>query len=294
MKRLIQLIQIPEFKPLHVMNRVFIELCGAFMDHNCDIRIVTTFNTLEDGGIIFLDNSAGNYINNKELYNKLAKICPNTVFICWYWEDTTFRPFNMMILTGEYYINLSTITHGHSNYMLESTFIPLKLRANDSPDNIGTYQRNVIRDYCFMGSGYRIDWVPSEFTGIYHQIMYNNYLSYDERREIYLSSMFAFGFQSDENIYTGHLSQRLFEGMAYGCIVLCENKLAADFTDNIIVYVSSKYDLIEKMHFYKNNPILVREKQILGYEWVKKYGTNRLSISLFLDNINNRFGKVFE
>jgi hypothetical protein len=295
MKRLIQLPQFNDLTPLPVMNQVFRELTEGFTDYNCTIKIVTSLDHLEDDGIIFLDNYAGNYINYKEIYMEIGKKCPNSIFICWYWDkDDSFRPFQYMIHTGEYYINKTVDIYQHYDYMMRPDFVPFKLRASESPDKIGLYERKIERDYCFMGGGYKMDWIPKEFNGLYHRVIYDNYLSYEERRTIYLSSIFAFGFQSDGNILTGHLSQRIFEGLAYGCIVLCENKLASIFTDGTVIYVSSKEDLIEKMKYYKEHPEEIIKLQQKGYEWVKKYGTNRLTIQNFLDKIKSMFYKEFD
>ena len=169
----------------------------------------------------------------------------------------------------------------------------MRLRANDPPDMIGKYLRNNVRDYCYMGGGYKKDWIPHNFTGLYHEVHSNNYIPYNQRREIYLSSTFAFAFQSDENIKNGHLSQRIFEGLAYGCIVLCENKLASDFTDGAVVYISSKYDLIDKMNFYKQNTEAMKKKIEEGYAWVKKFGTNRYSLKFFLEKIKELYDFEF-
>lgn len=293
MKRLIQLPRFNEINPMPVMTHVFDELTDAFKDYNFTINIVKSINNLEDGGIIFLDNSGGNYIYNKDIYIQIAEKCPNSVFICWYWKDLSFQPFKYIIYTGEYYMNKDIQTE-HTEYMLHPKFVPLKLRANDSPEMIGNYNRNIKRDYCFMGGGYKMDWVPSDLSGIYHRVIWDNYLSYNERRDIYLSSIFAFAFQSDENIRTGHLSQRIFEGLAYGCITLCENKLATDYTGGAVIYISSKEDLLNKILFYKKHPELIVKKQQEGYDWIKKYGTNRISIKLFLDKIKEIYNIEFD
>lgn len=298
MKRLIQLPQFQEINPLPVMKQVFSELTDGFKDYNCTIKVVLSFEDLEDNGIIFLDDSAGNYIQYKDIYIRMGQKCPNSIFICWYWDkDYSFKPFKNMLYTGEYYIKKYNSNYGHTQYMLKPDFVPLKLRANDSPEKIGTYERIIKRDYCFMGGGYKLDWVPKndeEWKGLYHRVIYDNYLSYSERRTIYLSSLFAFGFQSNENIITGHLSQRIFEGLAYGCVVLCENKLASTFTDGAVVYISSKEDLIQKMKYYKQHPEEVLKLQQKGYEWVKKYGTNRLTIKNILDKIKSMFYIEFD
>ena len=133
MKRLIQLPRFNEINPMPVMKHVFDELTDAFKDYNCKIVVIKSFNDLEDGGIIFLDNSAGEYLNNKEIYIKIAEKCPNSVFICWYWENLSFQPFKYMIYTGEYYMN-KDVPNDHTIYMLHPKFVPLKLRANDSPE----------------------------------------------------------------------------------------------------------------------------------------------------------------
>ena len=296
MQRLIQLVRIPELNPLPVMNRVFSEFSGAFADY-CSIKTVYTLSDLQDGGIVLLDNAAGRFIHNKDLYQQIGQRCPNSIFICWYWEDdTTFQPFQHMIYTGEYHLYPDRLVPHRQAYLAHPHFVPLKLRADDSPSKIGTYSRSVVRDYCYMGGGYKMDWIPpAPFTGLYHQVIYDNYLSYEERRTIYLSSTFALGFQGDENIRTGHLSQRLFEGLAYGCVVFCENPLASEFTNGIIVHVTSREDLWDKMRDYQSHPEWIQEKQKAGYEWVKQYGTNRMSAQLFLDRIktlwNMEFGK---
>ena len=292
-----KLIQIPifnELKNLDVMFCVFTEFAGAFQDYGCNIKIVKSINDLEDGGIIFLDNSAGRYIENKDIYNNMANKCPNSIFICWYWEKKPyFNPFNKTIYTGEFNINNFYVDKERIEYFNLNNFVPLKLRANESPEMIGKYKKNIVRDYCFMGSGYKKDWIPHNLTGIYHEVYKNNYIPYDKRREIYLSSTFALAFQSNDNIKNGHLSQRIFEGLAYGCIVLCENKLASDFTDGIVVYIKSKEDLLEKILFYKNNPKLIEKKIQKGYEWVKKFGTNRYSALFFLDKIKELYNYEF-
>jgi hypothetical protein len=293
MRRLIQILRVPQLEPLPVMTCVFTELCGGFEDYDCTIKMIHTVDQLEDGGIIFMDDAAGNYIHHTSLHHIISQKCPTSVFICWYWQNLSYRPFQKMIHTGEFWLYLNETMHMYT-YMTQPSFVPLKLRANDSPSKIGMYPRKVVRDYCFMGGGYRRDWVPAEYTGMYYVAHSNNYLSYDERRTIYLSSLFAFGFQSDENMHVGHLSQRIFEGLAYGCIVLCENKLAEDYTDGAVVYVSSKEDMVEKMKYYKENPEKVKEKQIQGYEWIKTHGTNRTSIALFLDKIKTTFEEEFD
>jgi hypothetical protein len=125
------------------------------------------------------------------------------------------------------------------------TYVPVVFRPNEDPNMIGVYKRNVLRDYCYMGAPYKSDWVPSspEFTGIYHTGDWNVYLSYEQRKEIYLSSTFALGFHDILAIESGSISARIFEGLIYGCVVFCENEFVCNYTDNIVVHITSKEDL---------------------------------------------------
>jgi len=292
MKRLVQWIQLPELSPLPVMDRVFEECTGAFEDDRCVRRRITRWEELEDGGLVFLDDAAGKYKepSHQAIHRRLAEHCPSSVFICWYWRDTTYRPFPKMLYTGEYYLNREQVPEDR-NYLLHPDYVPLRLRANESPERICHYPRVVTRSYCFMGGGYKQDWLPpaSQWTGLYHRVIWDNYMTYEARRETYLSSEFAFGFQSDMNIRTGHLSQRLFEGMAYGCLVLCENPLAEKVTDGAIITVHSREDMWEKMKYFTAHPEEAEARRQRGYEWSRKYGTNRTAMTPFVERIRSRF-----
>jgi spore maturation protein CgeB len=56
-------------------------------------------------------------------------------------------------------------------------------------------------------------------------------------------------------------------------------------TGGIVEYVKSYEDFIERYHYFLEHPEECAKKMELGYEWSKKYGTNRYAASLFLDKI---------
>jgi spore maturation protein CgeB len=291
MKKLVQILEIKEMKPLLVMNFVFEELTEGFKSFGFEKKVITDINDLVDDGIIFIDDS----VSKHKSINFIIDNYKNIIFICWYWQNhfDLYSKIKYFIPTGQNFLKIpqhcSQSKFLYNTYHKLPRYVPLLLRANEDPELIGTYERKVVRDYCYMGCEYKRSWVPTNFKGIYHTGGWDKYLNYDERKKIYLSSTFALGFQSDANIDCNHLSQRLFEGLAYGCIVLCENQFAEEYTDGIIVYIKSKEDLVNKMSYFLNNPALIDEKQKKGYEWVKKYGTNRFSANLYLDKIEEFF-----
>lgn len=289
MKKLVQLPRFSELYPLLVMNNVFDEITAGFRHYGFEVRVVLRQEDLEDGGILFFDDNI--YKRNRSLIDSIAKQCPTSVCICWYWFDTTYRPFRYMIHTGENFTfepKRPEMREYHLPYMKTPLFVPIIYRPNETVDKVGTYPRTVVRDYCYMGAPYKPDWVPSspEFTGIYHVGDWSVYLPYDKRREIYLSSTFALGFHDVVAIECGSISARIFEGLVYGCVVFCENEFVSTYTDGIVVHITSKEDLEEKMRYYLANPHLIHEKQQQGYEWIKtKGGTNVNSCGLFLQKI---------
>lgn len=174
--------------------------------------------------------------------------------------------------------------------------VPLLLRASEEPCNIGKLEKKIVYDYCYIGWRYCPNLVPYEnkkFKGIYYGVNdFDKFLTYEERKKIYLSTIFAFGFQSNDNITNKHVSQRIFESLTYGCIVLTNSIPACDQTNNIAVYVKSKEDIEDKMDFFMKNPSIMKQKQQDGYEFAKKYGTNRYAISFFTNHIKDNFDIV--
>ncbi len=298
MKRLVQWCQLPEVTPLPVMDRVFEEALEAWRDMGCRVERLTEWSQVEDGGFLFLDDAGGRYTEEAHQvhYARLAALCPTTVFIGWYWMADEV-PFQRFLRTGEHYLFRSATTLEKQRYMLRPDFLPFLLRASDPPHRIGQPRPPQERDYCFMGGGYKRDWLPCDsmgWTGFYHQVIDRNYLDYETRRRVYLTSRYALAFQSDENIRTGHLSQRIFEGLAYGCIVFCENPLATAVTHGAVIHVTSKEDLWAKMAEWYVDEEKRRVQQEKGYEWTRRYGTNRTAMALLWRGIQARWGVTFD
>jgi len=244
-------------------------------------------NSIEDCkgvNIILLSN----HIINIDYLKRLNAVNPNAVYILWYYHSVYNEiPFKYFILTGEHFIHPPKIpTHILRNQLNVSVnnFVPLYLRANESPNKVGLYQRGAIYNACFMGSGYKYDWSTVCSNVLYHDIS-RGLLNYKDRRDIYLNSRIAFGFHSDDNILNSHVTQRVFEGLTYGCVVISDNMAASDYTDGIVEYAASKSELKEKVSYILNDPEIIILKQEKGYEWAKKFGTNRFSAKAFLDKI---------
>ena len=276
-----------EIKCPTVLLYVFEELCGAFKRQGHSVRICNSITDIKGEPIVFMGNLFHYHITNpcSILYNQ----CPNAHYYGWYWHnipDTTILDFTHI------YENITpslTLLSDKINIMKFMNSIPNKcpllLRANEDPTNVGRYERRPIRDYCYMGYMYCPYLVPSKnFIGFYYATCnHDKYLNYEQRKHLYLTSVFALGFQSDENISNGHVSQRIYEGLCYGCIVLSNSKIASDQTEGNVIYVESKEDIQEKMRYFFSNCDLITKKQKEGYDFIRRLGTNELSYKILMN-----------
>jgi hypothetical protein len=260
---------------------VFIELCQAFTDRSYTVKVVNNIKEITNNSIVFMGDDFK--INN--IGALLNSIAPEAIYIGWYWHNQNTAQLKYFIHTYENMLNpdkrVIFLKEQKKN-------CPLLLRASENPLFVGTYEKNIQYDFCYMGARYCPHLVPgAPFKGIYYGVNdWKLFLPYNKRKDIYLASIFALGFQADENIANKHVSQRIFEGLAYGCIVLTNSMPACEQTNHIAVYVSSQKELEDQMYFYKANPVLLEEKQKAGYAFIKKYGTNHNAIDLFMKCIN--------
>lgn len=262
--------------------------CTEFLEGFCDfgytIGVAYSLDTVCNAEYILLSSHKVDIA----YLHKLNQISPESIYILWFYFDyIDVLPFKKYILTSEYWYNIPKVPlHLRFYNMIPHLphYVPFLLRANENPEMIGGYKRNVIRDGCFMGTSYKKDWVKDIQNILYHDIGISGLLSYDTRREIYLSSKIAFGFHGDDNIRNSHVTQRVFEALCYGCLVLSDNPAAEIMTDGIVVYVSDKNDFLTKYVYFLSHPEECELKQIQGYEWAKKFGTNRYAVKLFLEH----------
>ncbi len=290
MKRDIIILDCHEIGCPTVLLFVFKEFVGYFKRCNYNVKIVNNIKELHNNSIVLM----GDFINCNNPVELLKSIAPCAIYIGWYWHNINTDNLQYFIYTYENMLNIHYNIARVNDLIKIRSFnnnIPLLLRADEDPLLVGTYEKNIIYDYCYMGWRYCENLVPIKFQGVYHGVNdHNKFFDYEKRKNIYLSSFFALGFQSSANISSKHVSQRIFEGLAYGCIVLSNSLPACEQTNNIVIHVSTRDDVEQIMTYYINNPEIADKKRKEGYEFSKQFGTNQFSaqkfINLIQENLN--------
>ena len=267
------------------------ELCGAFRRMGYTVRLARSISELSDNCIVFL----GSDIRVPNPAHMLAQQAPRAVYIGWYWnqQDVCRLPHFVHTFENKLKPNVPMTYLRTRSGAANPIRVPFLLRANDDPALIGTYPKQIVRHYCYMGYKYNSEMVPSspKYTGYYFGTTnHAKFLNYETRKGIYLSSMFALGFQSKSNMDEHHVSQRIYEGLAYGCIVLSNSPAARDQTNGIVELISSRRDIEERIDYYLKNSQAYFAKQAAGYEFIKRRGgTNHAAAGLFMETVNAAF-----
>jgi hypothetical protein len=289
MKRDLIILDCHEIKCPLVLLFVFKEFAGYFKRNNYNVKIVNNITELHNNSIVFM----GNTFNCDNPVNILKTIAPSAIYIGWYWHDINTNDLQYFIYTYENMLNIYYDLKRVNDLIKIRSFknnVPFLLRADEDPLLVGTYKKNIIYVFCYMGWRYCENLVPKKFKGLYHGVDdHNKFFDYEKRKNIYLSSLFALGFQSNDNIVSKHVSQRIFEGLAYGCIVLSNSLPACEQTNNIVIHVSTLSQVEQIMTYYINNPELAEKKRKEGYEFSKQFGTNQLSAQNFINIIQEKF-----
>jgi hypothetical protein len=225
---------------------------------------------------------------------RMNDVNPDAVYILWFYFDHIDKiPFRKYILTGEHYVHppaLPAHKHWYDIAMSAHNYVPFMLRANIAPSHIGTIGHQAVWNGCFMGSGYKHHWVYGLSNTLYHDIGTAGLLSYPEREAIYRTSLIAFGFHSDANVVNNHVTQRVFEGLAAGCVVISDNPAAADLTGGIVMYARNKEEFLTTYNNVMNDHELCTRKRNEGHEWARLYGTNRYAAQQFITKIDELWG----
>jgi hypothetical protein len=265
---------------------------SAFKYYGYEVETANTLNSITDNSIVILSNHGlfHSYSDNLWALDHLSKAYPNCIYICWFYHKIyTQIPFKKFILTGEHFYKEPELDSHKFFWNLQSrinNYVPLTFRSNLLPEQVGSFPRNEIYNGCFIGTAYKHHWVSDLQNTVY---VTGNNLPEESRVSIFLNSKIAFGFHADDNVKNNVIVERVFEGLAYGCVVISDTPIAGEITNGIVQVATSKEEFLQKYHELLNDETRRRELQEKGLEWVKNNGLYIHTVKNFLDKISSIF-----
>jgi len=265
----------------------------GFLDHGYEIYIANKLDDIIDGSIVLVSNHGVDHpiINSDIGFNALSYLAekyPNSIYLCWYYHGHYSKiPFKNFVITGEHFRMKPSLENHIFFWDLQqkiNNYVPLTFSCSLFPEEIGTLVRNEKIDGCFIGTRYKYDWVVglpniTYLAGLNH----GQKIEESDRINIFLSSKIAFGFHSEGNISNNVVVERVFEGMAFGCVVISDCPAAGIITDGIVQVATNKEQFLEIYHRLLNDHDERIKLQQRGYEWVKTHGLYTHVAKNFLD-----------
>jgi spore maturation protein CgeB len=261
---------------------------NSFKYHGYNVSEAKTLESITDNSIVMLSNHGMDNIDKGfNALKFLANKFPNAIYICWFYHKYYNEiPFKKFVITGEHF-HKKPVLQGHIDcWNLQNkinNYVPLTFSSSLFPEQIGSFNRNELINGCFIGSAYKPNWV-NNLPNIFY--VTGNNLPENQRIQAFLSSKIAFGFHADDNIKNNVVVERVFEGMAYGCVVISDTKTASDITDNIVQYASTEDEFKKIYERLLNNDDERKTLQKRGYEWIKQNGLYVHVTQKFIDKFN--------
>jgi len=271
----------------------------GFMYNGCHIRVVNNFNTLiktvkdKDNNIFIYSNHYGltayqkTYQTALQHFKIISEKYQKTYHIGWYISDLKIDgkfPFKNYVLTGEK--NAGCVRSDDNKY------VPMAFGIDMNPFEELKWDNDISKcknNSCFIGTKYKYDWTKGLEKCFYysHQLpKYRGKFCVGAEKERYMrDSIIGLGFNHDNNVKNGVVTDRIYENLAFCKVCLTDSPQAVKETNGIAVLVNSKEELKEKIDYYLKNEKERNEKNRLGKELLKTTGTYFHTSKEFIDAI---------
>lgn len=220
--------------------------------------------------------------------------------ILWFWHsaiDTQIlEPLNgKFILTGEHF-RRKPKTPSHATCWDIQTkienYVPSTFAAAIHPDNIGTFKRNELKKASFVGKYYQSDWLNKLSNEKPNETMITAtppFISEEDRIGHFTNSVVCLGFHADTNIDNFLLTERVFEGMAMGNVVISDNPCCEEVTDGAVDFVDSYDTMVTLIDKAWNDIDYRKQKQEESMNWCRSHGTYFPVAKSFIEKVSELY-----
>ena len=214
--------------------------------------------------------------------------------IFWFWQrqsellDSIFG--DRWILTGEQYrskVVRETHQEASDAFRESENFVPLTFAASLTKEEISSVKRTEHWDATFVGHHYQ-RLLNTSLLLSPHKIAVRYtppFISEERRVEFFTNSLVVLGWHSKGNITNGVVVERVFEGLAYGAVVITDNPFALEATDGNAIFSTDRAEIIDLLHRFKRDPQYWGKLSRSGQSWAAEHGTYLSVTRNFLERV---------
>jgi hypothetical protein len=270
----------------------------SFEDHGfeyCELKSISDIQRIERGDIVYLSNHGfGKTEFPAEIFEAIST--KGAYQILWFWHNHLELARSIFgtrfVLTGEHFYKKPFIEGHIKSWQLQNSiteYVPLTFASNLNPNEIGTFSRTDRYLAHFVGYGYKPE-INKRLKFRFRGIKIQNtppFISEEKRREIFLSSKVALGWHSDDNIKNNVVVERVFEGLAFGNVVISDTPVAQEITDGIVEFADTYDETKDFLIRIKKDDHLRQKKVEQGLAWAKAHGTYWHVAKRFIDHFES-------
>lgn len=203
------------------------------------------------------------------------------VVLAWFWHPAESLLDSLgipVVFTGESYWR-EPRSPSHREWrafnMRRSDAIPIEFAAAVDPERVGDGCTNLAIDCSFVGSAaYKPDWQEAFRANPRNRIVGTPpYIAEDERLDIFRNSRVVLGLHQEPNIANALPIERVYEGLAFGAVVVTDNPSAVDATDGLARYAATLDEAMQLVGHYASNEQERLELRDKGFEFICRRGT---------------------
>jgi hypothetical protein len=227
----------------------------------------------------------------------LERLAKQGVFpIFWFWHkycDLLTGIFgDRWILTGEH-LRSKIVLPSHSEYSSISAaspnFVPSRFASSLRASEIGATPRKVLHNASFVGHRYQRQLNRKlQLTLPKVKVVYTPpFISEQFRISLFTGSHIVLGWHSGPNISNGNVVERVFEGLAFGSVVITDNPFALEATDGNVLFADTYAQTKEYFQRVIGDDKFRSSLQANGVAWAKAHGTYESVAASFVERINS-------
>lgn len=264
---------------------------------------------IEDSNLSMVENQKGNIIilSNYMDFNKnmkqiieFSKKYDKIYYILWCWFDVQFIPFQYWVHTfQEYKYEPENIIYKNLYFRIQELteqkkFIPYRFSSYIDPLS-NFKEKNVVKkeiDVLYIGTYYELDTLSvirkQKFNHFIHlSHAGNNAITGNLFEEYYRKSKIVLGLMCPLNNESHTVTERVWEALSFGSLVLTNSKTAEKMTDGVVVYYEDIDDLLEKITFYLENEEERLKKIEKGYDIFMSERNYKKNAKEFIEHLNS-------